>query len=359
MTGLVAERSPVWARSSGSTVTGLGWAVSILILPQVLALFWLPTPHLLHLGIGLFLAFSGSHFFAHRTLRRIEGRWILPHRAHAGEEVTVGADLTCRQPVGPLSVFVDDGQADPEIARLPGLDPTGARIAWVARFTCRGRTRLPALEVATFRPFGMLLARRVVHDQAEVLVLPTIGRVMPAAVPRLVRFLDTGTAAADAGQDELAHLRAYRPGDSPRRIHWRASARARSLLVCERQTPRARTLSLLLDTSARRLRSRRFERLVSACATLLDHFVAAGWCVRLRGSFAPPAGLEGGRDQLLAALAEVEPEPGAPPDRWLPRHEPCLVLTLDGSWVPPAGVQALRLDPTALDEIMHLPRTVR
>jgi uncharacterized protein (DUF58 family) len=97
-----------------------------------------------------------------------------------------------------------------------------------------------ALQASNGYPFGLAeRGLRVDGDQA-ILVFPMLGRLHRG---RLRQFLRQATAALGrsrqrprrhpAAQSQFHGLRAFRPGDSPRWIHWRTSARRGELMVRE------------------------------------------------------------------------------------------------------------------------------
>src|SRR5256885_17144184 len=84
---------------------------------------------------------------------------------------------------------------------------------------------------STLFPYTTLFRSRVMLE-ADVLVFPA---VQPISAEALQRLVGSGTASArrrGRGHD-LYNLRAYRPGDDPRHIHWRSSAKTEQLVVRE------------------------------------------------------------------------------------------------------------------------------
>src|SRR5690606_11580110 len=124
------------------------------------------------------------------------------------------------------------GGASAEIPRVaPGAE-AGAPAGW--RFGERGVARLDGLVLASRHPFGLWIARRRVPLPAELVVYPT-----PRPAPTRPTTGGGGHEGSSErpGQDgagDLAGLRAYRPGDRPRAIHWPTSARTGAPVVVVR-----------------------------------------------------------------------------------------------------------------------------
>jgi uncharacterized protein (DUF58 family) len=115
--------------------------------------------------------------------------------------------MRARRPVG--CVDIDAGETACVKLALPAAQ--------------RGRLAAPAFSLATLFPLGLLYSwsRRIEPDQSCI-VYPK-----PApTTPRSASAIETGRPGngARAG-DDFAGLREYRPGDSPRHIHWKAVAR--------------------------------------------------------------------------------------------------------------------------------------
>lgn len=119
------------------------------------------------------------------------------------------------------------------------------------------------------------------------------------------------------GEDDLAGLRPYVPGDDLRRVHWRTSARTGEPHVVQVEPPaRAPAVAVVLDRSPAS-EAEAFERAVEAAASVLATAAAAGRSLQLLGTDLPgarPAAAPRGPDalpDLLDALALVTPGPGA------------------------------------------------
>lgn len=115
-------------------------------------------------------------------------------------------------------------------------------------FMHRGRFLIQDFELSTRFPFGFFRhRRRLPAQEAELIVFP---RLLPLDSEVEDLPLDAGklvTHRRGLGQDLLA-LRDYRPDDDLRRIDWKATARARNLIVREFSAEDDKRISIFLDT---------------------------------------------------------------------------------------------------------------
>jgi uncharacterized protein (DUF58 family) len=95
----------------------------------------------------------------------------------------------------------------------------------------RGVMPIGRLRIRTTFPFGLFRGWTWLHVRDAVTVYPRPHGSRPLPVAAGDRG---GTAPHDAGElDEWATLRAFRDGDSPRQVAWKAYARGAPLLVKE------------------------------------------------------------------------------------------------------------------------------
>ena len=146
------------------------------------------------------------------------------------------------------------GPSDPEILgprfRLPSL-PAGstAELGYQIIPVRRGHYVLGPLTVQCGDPFGMCTLLQPVSPAQTLIVTP------PVTPLPLNPLLDGRTGLGEhRGQtlgaygDDAATVRAYRPGDDPRRVHWRSTARAGELMVRQQEQPHHAKATVLLDT---------------------------------------------------------------------------------------------------------------
>lgn len=142
----------------------------------------------------------------------------------------------------------------------------------------RGIHQLDRFQISTSFPFGFI--KRAVTDRQSdrLLVYPAMG-TMDATVLTLCRPADNSGAAMrprQGGEDEFYGVKEHRPGENPRHIHWKRSARtmATGVLVAREMTQVAPPKVLLLvdtwlsDSSPDVVAG--VERAVAMAATLAD-----------------------------------------------------------------------------------------
>jgi uncharacterized protein (DUF58 family) len=219
---------------------------------------------------------------------------------------------------------------------LPGrLDPRGEGcIEWVFKPEKRGRLRVELVSVGSLFPFGFLRKDIGTELIAETVVwpAPVEYRRHPVATARRTAGGERVPRAGTGG--DLLALRRYAPGDSHRLIHWKASARTRTLLVRQFAAESAESYSLWLRTDAGLwAHAEQFELLIRFAATLAEDLFRAG---RLQG-FAIDADpmvsvrrvhdLEGVLDQL-AVTRPVERSGGA---NWIVARKNLMTFAPDGA----------------------------
>jgi uncharacterized protein (DUF58 family) len=97
------------------------------------------------------------------------------------------------------------------------------------------------LRLSTVRPLGLARAWSWMRPDTRLLVYPALD---PEAPPLPEALGDGDSPRTRAHGEQPHHLREYRPGDMPRQIAWKASARADRLLVREYEAAVARDIAL-------------------------------------------------------------------------------------------------------------------
>ena len=128
----------------------------------------------------------------------------------------------------------------------PGEDRA---IAYRCEIDKRGTAKFDGTDISTRFPFGLFEKHRFLPLEETVIVLPKVVPVpMPEGIPadgdRVSpdRYAGFGT--------EFRELREMGPGDDPRRIDWRATARLRRFMVRQTEIEADAFVEILLDPSA-------------------------------------------------------------------------------------------------------------
>lgn len=181
------------------------------------------------------------------------------------------------------------------------LDPGQVRETHVDLPTKRrGRLVVARIGVHTAFPFSLFRAWAWLHPECAGIVYPAPAEHAPAPPAGGPEDAD-GRWDEHRGEDDFAGLREFRPGDSPRRIAWKAAARGDELPV--KQFSGSARGSAWLDWDS--LPATPTEsRLSILCRWVLDaHSGGGAFGLRLPGTEIPPAMGPAHRHRCLAALA--------------------------------------------------------
>lgn len=179
-------------------------------------------------------------------------RTIRPDRPTAGEPARAELEFvnTGRTRSAPVRVIETVGRSSSARMRIGAL-VAGDRIAAGYRIPTSRRGRLPIGPTVLVRQDALGLASRAVTaiDVVDVVVAP---RTVELAMPVLGRGplgRELAATARRLGPGEFHALRTYAPGDDPRLVDWKASARTDDLVVREHRTPELQRCVVVLDRS--------------------------------------------------------------------------------------------------------------
>jgi len=188
---------------------------------------------LLYLTFGIMMSFvAASGVLSMINLSRIEVQ-LNPHGdLFALTPSTLGFSLTNAKSLIPsYSLNIEIGEKKSYIPYLPPGVKTQTPLGHV--FSERGWNKLPEARLTTRFPFGFFTKWiKIDLGDEEVLVFPKVG---PADA-------DSGTFTekpGDAGSDktgfghDLRSIKEFLPGDNPRLIHWKTTAKTGRLMVRE------------------------------------------------------------------------------------------------------------------------------
>jgi hypothetical protein len=265
-------RSVVGAwRQVSSVVTGLGWTVAALTLVAFVVGYRFSLREVVVVGFaGALLVIVAAVALIGRPGLVI--RMQLPkHRVAVGEPagVTVVAENPGRIPSVATTVEVPVGVGLVDVA-LPSITPHAEVTREVPVPTVR-RGVLDVGPVTGVRadPVGLVRREFIWTAREQVIVHPrTIA--IPSTSTGLVRDLE-GQATRDLSPSDIAFhaIREYQPGDDPRTIHWKSTAKTGSFMVRQFEDTRRSHLVVALGLGRGEFADDdEFELAVSAAASL-------------------------------------------------------------------------------------------
>ena len=185
------------------------------------------------------------------------------------------------------------------------------------KFPRRGVYREADAGLLSRFPLGLFRKYRKAELNREIVVYPLpIPTSAPEIPPEDARGGRSHPRARGGGSD-IRTLREFSPGDDPRDIHWKQSARMRRWIVREREAERDRVLFLAVDNAlpapADPAALERFENALARCAGQALLLLSRGGEVGLhaRGVKVAARGGRAQRVRILDALARLEPVPVA------------------------------------------------
>lgn len=288
-----------------------GWAMVVAAIATLVVGRLFGLIELFVVGVALFAAFGLAVLAVNRPLPRLDVRRIArPTTVSVGEPARVDLQVVNRSHTGTPRLKLwepvgNKGGAPMQLAPLRAGESVSA--AYRVPTSRRGVLRTGPLRAERTDPLG--LCRRVtwLAGAGEVLVVP---ERVPLAVPgtgssgrlgqhlRMKAFGQTGS--------EFHSQREYAMGDDLRRINWKSSARAGTLIVRETAMEGIQRCVVVLDTFAGGYDEDGFERAVTAAASVVAATVAGSIATRL---VAPGIDLRGHdvAPQSLRWLATVQP----------------------------------------------------
>ncbi len=236
-------------------------------------------------GVGVVIAVLVAVISVQRRLPPLSVKRIVsPSMVSVGEPARVDIQLANlgRQASPYLQLWEpvgNNGGAPMQLAKLgPGQAASAAYRVPTAR---RGLIRTGPLRALRRDVLGLTQRTTTLAGTEEVLIVPhTVGLPFPSVGSsgrlgqhlRMKSWGQTGT--------EFHSLREYQRGDDIRRINWKASARATSLIVRETALEGIRRCTVVLDMSASEYVGSSFEQAVVAAASVTASSAHTGVATR-------------------------------------------------------------------------------
>jgi uncharacterized protein (DUF58 family) len=235
------------------TFAALVWVGVALVLGLV---GWWKTINLLLLACYVLLVLMLLNgWIGWRMVRKLRGQRFSTPITYPGELVVVSSEVF-NDSEEPVTVMITDaGGPNTSLWLLAPLLPQQSQ-KLIARwdFNKRGSYEVGPLLADASYPLGLVHIIREVAPVGELLVLPELGHVDLEAFRRWLIRGGAGDAYSRKpsrrqapGQGDVRGLRPYRPGDSPRDVHWKSTARRAQLVVREYDRTEPLDLLLVLD----------------------------------------------------------------------------------------------------------------
>ncbi len=297
------ERAPTALPVEREELLPTGLVVSLLIGLGAVAL---SRPVLAFVACTLALVCAVGLLWLRFGLARVRyGRVLQPTHVFPGEPVTLELVLENAkllplpwievQDEFPAHLVVEGVQLErtPRFDRrlLRTLFSVGARERVRRRYQVRalrrGLYRFGPATLVTGDPFGLARTRRDWAWPNDLVVYPALRPLASFGLPA-EHPLGEATPLRPLLEDPLQvrGVRPYQPGDPPRRIHWRATARTGELQVRVLERRASPTVALFLDVNTfeyfwEGVRPHDLEWAISLCASLADWGLDAGYQVGL------------------------------------------------------------------------------
>lgn len=288
--------------------------------------------HLLYIGVLLLAAVAASvaTLYVVRRTERVT-RSFTPDIAMVGRTVEVRLRVEIRSPLpgaqGRWRDTLPSGMAGeaagvfPETLSGMRAADRGVPLTYSVMAQRRGIRPIGPVSVVTTDPFGFARRRHTIGRALPLTVAPAIVDLGPLAHQRGAAGGSTRSATDQLGQgaDNLVP-RPYAPGDSTRRIHWRASAHRDELMVRQEEQETTPEAVVVLDCGLDRWdgdaaraagADPSFELAVSACVSAAARLVREGYVVSVVDADGAPLGdaIDGGDaagvEQLAIDIATI------------------------------------------------------
>ena len=211
-----------------------------------------------------------------------------------GDTLSVRRNLSAERGIGPIFVH-DDLPTEAEVVQGSNLRVVwkwpgrlNVDISYQVRFPKRGLYILPEYNWESRAPFGVKPGISGVSGSAfELSVVPRIRNVTLLNDVRVVRRIDRrqeNLSNIGASTNEFRELRPYQPGDSFKRINWKASARLNSAdnvpLVNDLEPESSKAVWIFLDIANYMdvgiPLSNPLENTIEASGTLAQYYLSRG-----------------------------------------------------------------------------------
>lgn len=211
-------------------LTLMGCTVAGLVAIGFLAARRLASAGLYLFVYGLGFVFVTAFLLGRRRLGVDARRSELPLRMREGQTVEVAVAVTARRRLATIVLQEEMDSHLGNAVRIPiAVLPSGEELVHSYRFTprLRGVYAVGPLTAVWTDPFGFTRKRAVLVEPVEIIVHPTVEAVQDRVLSRAWEDPPIRPPVSKAWPTgfEFYGMQDYQPGDDPRRIVWRATAR--------------------------------------------------------------------------------------------------------------------------------------
>jgi uncharacterized protein (DUF58 family) len=271
------------------------------------------------LMIGVLLV---SGVISRMVLRRVEVRRILPEFIIVGEPAPLTYEFQNRKRFWPsLSVTISELSASDAFSKQPqayllhAAAGTTASVPMLVVPRRRGLHHFDKYQLSTSFPFGFI-KRAISRAHSEsILIYPPIGELDRRLLALCISAEQSGSRQKPrrGGEDEFYGVKEYRPGENPRHINWKRSARTGTLVSKEMSVVAPPRVLLLVDTHLedQSVHSHaRVEQAIAMAATLVSRTIDQNLAIGLyawtgQWTYVPPNRGKRHAHELLAILAQL------------------------------------------------------
>jgi uncharacterized protein (DUF58 family) len=226
-----------------------------------------------------------SGVLSRNDVRKVEVEVTPPDELFARSPAAFEVEIRNRSSLLPRWLLLVSFSDHAPTLLCPWLPRAGRRNAVVElEFPRRGVHRIAAAHLATLFPLGLFRKGMRQRLDREVVVFPSLVSGQHSVRRSTSAIGETQDSRAGWGHD-LHSLRILRPGDDPRRIHWKQTARTGSLIFMEREAERSRRISVVLDNGVDPVHGKageeRLELRISQAASAVLGYLQAGFEVEL------------------------------------------------------------------------------
>lgn len=237
------------------SLRGRAYVAVAVIGPFVALAFGRPAPALVALPFAVMAVVGLSYRFADRPVLEVPSQDVTTKERQSAQ---IEFDIVCQGQSVVVTLDPPDGVEVVAVRGARRIGPLGLHVPLRAgratiELTVRAREwgihTLGEVALTRFGPFRVRVDRQSVFPDLSVVVLPAadVGR---SIIEPLATNLHVGdlTARQRGPGFDLAEIRMYQPGDSPRSLNWRSSMRSDDLWTTQRLAERSGDIVLLVDS---------------------------------------------------------------------------------------------------------------